>query len=116
MKIYSKDHQKALNLRNNLEEASTKLSDYIYSQSKKQTDSDTIFLKRLNSLSKKEDEAYYKYYNHMHKAFTGKQIDNAILSKKYKDKFVDKKLINDLYKDKTKKEKNGQKKEVAKLK
>ena len=52
----------------------------------------------------------------MHKNFTEKQIDNAILSKKYRDKFVDKKLINDLYRDKAKKVDNGRKKENTKLK
>lgn len=116
MKIYSKEHQKALNLRSTLEEATAKLSNYVDSQVKRQTDSEILFQKKYNILSKKEDEAYLKYYNHMHKNFTEKQIENAILSKKYRDKFVDKKLINDLYRDKAKKVDNGRKKENTKLK
>lgn len=116
MKIYSKDHQKALNLRNSLEEATVNLNNYVDSQVNRQTDSDALFQKKYNALSKKEDEAYLKYYNHMNKDFSKKQIDKAILSKKYKEKFVDKKLVNDLYRDKTKKVENGRKKENTKLK
>lgn len=116
MKIYSSRHQKALNLVDKLQNVSNKLEKYVDSQVKKQTDSDAIFNKKFNSLSKKEDEAYQMYFNHMNKDFSRKQIEDAISSNKYKNKFIDKKLINDLYKNNAKKVNYGKKKTNSKVK
>ena len=90
----------ALDLREYLEIVSNAHEKYVDSQVKKQTDSDAVFKRKDQAFSKREDEAYRKYYNHMNKDFTNKEIDRAILSGKYKDKFMDKALVKDLYKAK----------------
>lgn len=96
-----KDRKKlALNLREYLEIVSNAHINYVDSQVKKQTDSDAVFKRKDQAFSKREDEAYRKYYNHMHKDFTNKEIDRAVLSGKYKDMFMDKALVKDLYKAK----------------
>ena len=104
--------QQALKLRNELDKVSKEHAKYVNSQVKKQTDSDAVFMRKDTAFSKKEDEAYRKYYEHMHKDFKGSDIEKAILSKKYKEMFMDKNLIKDLYNN-TQKEKCHGKKTVT---
>lgn len=66
------------------------------------------FFKEENALfAEKEDDAYRKYYNHMHKDFNNIENHPAVDFTKYKDKFLDEKFIKDIYKDKIKSVKKG---------
>ena len=62
-------------------------------------------MEKLFEFNKKEDEAYAKYYNHMHRTLSITKDSPTFLNKKYKDGFTDEKYINDMFKLKTKQKK-----------
>lgn len=124
MKIYSKEHEKALKLRNNMGLCFKRHLDHVESYDaivkKAKTPEEkkrviTAWEAREKALDKKEDVAYTNYYNHMHKNFDNETIEKKLI--KYKDGFVDDKFINNLFKTKAradKKQKRSVKKWVQK--
>ena len=58
----------------------------------------------------KDNELYFKFYNHMYKDFDIKNSEIQFTDKKYKDGFIDKKYINDMYRNKARAKKVGAKK------
>ena len=114
MKIYSKEHQKALELKKNMDQIEKEHITFLNNAEKMLTKMNTT-LKRNNfdkffdnieeDFNKKEDEAYTKYYNHMHRTLSITKDNPTFLNKKYKDVFTDEKYINDMFKLKTKQKK-----------
>lgn len=108
MKIYNKSHEQALKLKREMDSIEKQHELHIrFQEQNEKTKSylmnkkanDDAFLKREKVFEAQEDEAYEKYYRHMHKNF---DIKNSPIDytnrKKYKDGFADEKYINDLYK------------------
>lgn len=115
MKIYSKAHEKALKLKREMDQIEKEHTTFLNKAEKMQTKMNTS-LKRNNfnrlfdsiekEFNEKEDEAYAKYYNHMHKSLSLQPKDNTFL--KYKEGFADEKYINDMFKQKAKQQKKVQ--------
>lgn len=113
MKIYSKEHQKALELKKNMDQIEKEHITFLNNVEKMATKMNTT-LKRNNfnnfidhiekDFNEKEDEAYAKYYNHMHKSLSIGKDDTTFLDKKYKEGFADEKYINDMFRLKAKKQ------------
>lgn len=100
MKIYSKRHQRALNLIDQMNNTTKEHWKYVNKQIKKPTDSSKVFAKKDASFNKKEDELYKKYYDQMHKDFGSIKLKDY---KDFKDGFADKKFVNKMYKEKASK-------------
>ena len=107
MKIYSKSHEQALKLKREMDSIEKQHKLHIAFQAKNEKSkfynvnkkaNDESFLKREKIFEAQEDEAYEKYYRHMHKNFDIKSNPINYADKKYKDGFCDEKYINDLYK------------------
>lgn len=71
------------------------------------------FVKMEEKYAELEDEAYKKYYNHMHKDFNPDKTKTDFRSKKYKEGFCDKQYIEDMY---TEKKNSLKKKESSRVK
>lgn len=124
MKIYSKEHEKALKLKENMDLTFQKHLNHINSYDDIVKKAKTPEVKkrvisaweaREKKFENKEDVEYADYYNHMHKNFDNETIEKKLI--KYKDGFVDKKFINDMFKSKAradKKQKRSVKKWVQK--
>lgn len=114
MKIYSNAHEKALKLKRNMDKIEKEHISFLNNAEKMKSKMDTSlkrnnFNKLFDSIEKdfneKEDEAYAKYYNHMHKSLSIGKSDTTFLNKKYKDGFADEKYINDMFRLKAKNQK-----------
>lgn len=111
MKIFSKRHQKALQLRQKMEELEKYHLKHIEHNEKasktklykgNKTLNDQQFLQREKQIEAKENALYTEYYNHMNKDFDCNNAKISFANKKYKDGFVDEKYINDMYKQQAK--------------
>ena len=100
MKIYSKRHERALNLIDNMNKTTKEHMKYLKSQERKPTDSDKVFARKDASFNKKEDELYKKYYDQMQKDFGNIKLKDF---RGYKDGFADKHFVNKMYRDKVSK-------------
>ena len=100
MKIYSKSHERALSLIDNMNKTTKEHMKYLKKQERKPTDSDKVFARKDASFNKKEDELYKKYYDQIHKDFGNIKLKDF---KDYKDGFVDKHFANKMYRDKASK-------------
>ncbi len=107
LKKKSARHEQALKLKKQMDEIEKQhlkhINDFIEFSKTADYKKDKIkhnrnFAKEEKALEIKEDNAYEKYYNHMHKDFDIK--NSSIDFTKYPEKFVDKKYINDMYKAK----------------
>ena len=118
LKKKSARHEQALNLKQQMDEINKQhhkhINDFLeFSKTanykKDRIKHDRKFAKEEKALEIKEDKAYEKYYNHMHKDF---DINNSSIDfTKYPEKFIDKKYINDMYKAKES-EKNVKKQNI----
>lgn len=103
MRIHSKDHQKALELKRNMDNITSEHEKFLKKAEKQHWNKS--FTEVEKGFSRAEDEAYAKYYNHMHKTLSLTKDDTAFLNKKYKEGFADEKYINDMFKQKAKQKK-----------
>ena len=109
MKFVNKNHERAINLKRDLDKVQREHENFISNLEKAESKSKSPtsrkawgkFLKAGDAeYNAKEDALYRNYYNLMHKNFDGKDIEKNMLN--YKDKFVDEKFINDMFKKKAK--------------
>lgn len=118
MKIFSKEHKKALELKHKMDEIEKEHLVHIKFQEQKEKHKgyllnkeaeDKAFLMREAKFEDQEDGAYLNYYNFMHKHLN---IDKNTDFSKYKDGFCDEKYINNMFKQKNaiKKQKRSVKK------
>ena len=114
MKIYSKSHERALQLKHQMDSIDKQHKLHIRLQEKNEKTksylinkkaNDNSFWKREKVFEAQENVAYEKYYRYMHKNFDIK--NSAINYLDYKDGFVDEKYINDLFKNKHEKAKRN---------
>ena len=63
MKIYSKSHERALSLIDNMNKTTKEHMKYLKKQERKPTDSDKVFARKDARCNKKEEEIYNKNYN-----------------------------------------------------
>lgn len=112
MKIYSKEHEKALKLKHNMDLIEKQHLNHINNYDKLISKAKTPESKKRvenawraqeKKFESKEDIAYSNYYNHMHKHLNIPK--NSKEFTKYKDGFADKKFINKMFKEKFKKDK-----------
>lgn len=116
--IYSKNHQKARDLLQDLNRSQCLHDRHINRFDNKLTElqkkkcsqgdikrAEDAFLKMEEKYDARDNVAYRAYYDHMHKEFSNKKISENL--KNYNDGFVDKQFVDDLYKEKnTKEQKN----------
>lgn len=118
MKIFSKEHEKALKLKSNMDAIEKEHLFHIRHQQKRekqkgyQKSETEAFLRREKIFEEQEDVAYKQYYDHMHKCLDIPKSPIAFNKDKYPNGFVDEKYINDMFKAKanSKKKKRSVKK------
>lgn len=104
MKIYSNAHKKALELKKNMDNITKEHIKFLDKAEKQHWDKSFDAVEE--GFNRAENEAYAKYYNHMHKSLSLQPKDNTFL--KYKEGFADEKYINDMFKQKAKQQKKVQ--------
>ncbi len=106
MKIYSNAHKKALELKNNMDNITREHEKFLEKAEKQNWNKSFDAVEA--GFNRAEDEAYAKYYNHMHRSLSLTKDDTTFLDKKYKEGFADEKYINDMFRLKAKKQKKVQ--------